>query len=62
MHEQPNTVGVHVRLHQPLLSEIDEYRRDQANLPSRPTAIRQLLQQALARQDEDRGRREVAAA
>jgi metal-responsive CopG/Arc/MetJ family transcriptional regulator len=44
MHEQ---LGVHVRLHEPLLSEIDDFRRDEVDLPTRPEAIRRLLQQAV---------------
>jgi len=52
MHERPNTAGVHVRLQQPLLSEIEDFRRSEIDLPTRPEAIRRLLQQAvLARQD-----------
>jgi hypothetical protein len=32
---------------QPLLEEIEKYRRDQADIPSRPTAVLQLVQQAI---------------
>lgn len=52
MHDQTNTAGVHVILHQPLLGQIDEYRRRRPNPPSRPDAIRQLAQLGL-RQDGD---------
>ena len=63
MHEQPNTAGVHVRLHQPLLSEIQNFRRAEIDLPSLPEAIRRLAKQGLTHQDEDAGaaRRAVSA-
>jgi metal-responsive CopG/Arc/MetJ family transcriptional regulator len=51
MHEQQNTAGVHVRLHQPLLTDVDEFRRSERDCPTRPEAIRRLVQLALARQD-----------
>ena len=48
MHEQPNdAAGVHVRLQQPLLSEIDNRRREERDVPTRPEMIRRLLEQAM---------------
>jgi metal-responsive CopG/Arc/MetJ family transcriptional regulator len=38
---------VQVRLHQKLLQAIENWRRGQESLPSRPEAIRQLVKQAL---------------
>ncbi|HMA72137.1 MAG TPA: hypothetical protein VKP67_11700 [Xanthobacteraceae bacterium] len=43
----PRTTGpgvqVIVRLHQPMLGSIDEWRKNQEGAPSRPEAIRRLL-------------------
>jgi hypothetical protein len=61
MDERPITAGVHVRLQQPLLSEIQDFRRSEIDLPTLPEAIRRLVQQALARQDDGTGNDEVAA-
>ena len=41
------TKAIHVVVKQPLLEEIEKFRRRQAVIPSRPTAVRQLLQQAV---------------
>jgi metal-responsive CopG/Arc/MetJ family transcriptional regulator len=51
MHDQQNTAGVHVRLQQALLSEIENFRRREIDLPTRPEAIRRLLQRAIAREE-----------
>ena len=61
MHEQPSSAGVHVRLQGPLLSDVDEFRRSERDCPTRPEAIRRLLQLALARQDGGNSNGEVAA-
>ena len=39
--------AVNVRLERSFLSVLDNWRRNQADLPSRPEAIRRLLEQAL---------------
>ena len=52
MHQQNGTTGVHVRLQQTLLTQIDEYRRRQAHLPTRPQAIRDLVEQAMSGQEQ----------
>jgi hypothetical protein len=41
------TMPVQVRLHQNLLEAIENWRREQESIPSRPEAIRRLLQQRL---------------
>lgn len=41
-------VPVQVRLKETLLETIDAWRRRQADLPTRPEAIRRLIEQALA--------------
>jgi hypothetical protein len=38
---------IHLRLQQPLFEEIEKFRRGEADIPSRPTAVRRLLQQAV---------------
>lgn len=54
--------SIHLRPHDELLREIDEFRRRKANPPSRPKAVEELVQQALtARQDVGTGNGEVAA-
>jgi hypothetical protein len=66
MRKRPATEinGMHIRgLGDELLHALDEFRRSEPDLPSRPKAACRLLQQALARQDEEASdaRREVAA-
>jgi hypothetical protein len=39
--------SIHLRPHDELLRELDKYRRAQANPPSRPKAVEQLLEEAL---------------
>jgi hypothetical protein len=39
--------AINVVVKQPLLDEIERFRRGQAVIPSRPAAVRQLLQQAV---------------
>jgi hypothetical protein len=41
-------VPVMVRCHRPMLTKIDAWRRGQTDLPSRPEAIRRLIEQALS--------------
>jgi hypothetical protein len=60
MEERPNTAGVHVRLHQPLLTEIQDFRRSEIDLPSLPEALRRLAKVALARQAESTSNGEAA--
>lgn len=40
--------AVNVRLKRNFLEKLDNWRRNQADLPSRPEAIRRLLEKALA--------------
>jgi hypothetical protein len=47
-HEPQRGTPVQVRLQQKLLEAIENWRRGQASIPSRPEAIRRLLQQSLA--------------
>jgi hypothetical protein len=57
--------SIHVRLSRKQLAALDEYRRDQLDLPSKPEALRRALQQAIAARQEDEAgdaHREVAAA
>jgi metal-responsive CopG/Arc/MetJ family transcriptional regulator len=46
--ESQRGTPVQVRLHQKLLEAIENWRREQESIPSRPEAIRRLLQQSLA--------------
>jgi hypothetical protein len=47
-HEPQRGTPVQVRLHQKLLQAIENWRRGQESIPSRPEAIRRLLQESLA--------------
>jgi len=50
MHEQKSadgTNGIHVRLENELLHAVERFRREQTDIPTRPEAIRRLLQKAL---------------
>jgi hypothetical protein len=38
--------SIHLRIQQPLFDEIEEFRRGQVIIPSRPAAVLQLLQEA----------------
>jgi hypothetical protein len=38
---------VHIRFHDDLLTKLDDYRRQQRDLPSRSEAVRRLVEQAL---------------
>jgi hypothetical protein len=40
--------GIHVRVRDELLDAIDEFRRNERDIPTRPNAIHQLLKEALA--------------
>jgi metal-responsive CopG/Arc/MetJ family transcriptional regulator len=40
--------SIHLTIQQPLFEEIDNFRRAQAGIPSRPQAIRDLVERALA--------------
>jgi metal-responsive CopG/Arc/MetJ family transcriptional regulator len=52
-----NTNGIHVRLPNRLLREIEHFRRRETDIPTRPEAVRRLVQQAVtARQEEAEGR------
>jgi metal-responsive CopG/Arc/MetJ family transcriptional regulator len=44
----PSAESIHVRLQNKLLRAIEDFRRSQADIPTRPEAIRRLLQQAIA--------------
>jgi metal-responsive CopG/Arc/MetJ family transcriptional regulator len=46
--EPQRGMPVQVRLQQKLLEAIENWRREQESIPSRPEAIRRLLQQSLA--------------
>jgi hypothetical protein len=47
------TESIHIRPYDELVDRLDKYRRAQANPPSRPKAVEQLLEEALtARQAE----------
>jgi len=48
-----STKGIHVRLPKKVLDEIEGFRRGEADIPSRPGAVRRLVEEALsARQEE----------
>jgi metal-responsive CopG/Arc/MetJ family transcriptional regulator len=47
------TNGIHVRLQNELLRAIESFRRSEPDIPTRPEAVRRLLQQAMkARQEK----------
>jgi len=50
---RPLAENIHVRLRNELLRAIDDFRRSEADIPSKPEAVRRLLLQAVtARQEE----------
>jgi hypothetical protein len=51
MHQQTPTVSglaIQVRLQNDLVSAIEDFRRNQADIPTRPEAIRRLIRRAIA--------------
>jgi metal-responsive CopG/Arc/MetJ family transcriptional regulator len=48
---------VQVRLRDELLDELDEFRRNEADIPTRQKAIRQLLKEALAARQRRAGKK-----
>ena len=48
---RPLAENIHVRLQDELLRAIDVFRRSEVDLPTRPEAVRRLLQQAMTRQE-----------
>lgn len=58
---RPKTTGtgtlIGIRLHEPELEEIDEWRRRQEDIPSRPEALRRLYKQGLVAETVQNGRR-----
>ena len=52
---------VQVRMPQDLRRAIEDFRRQEPDIPTRPEAIRRLLKLAVARQDGGTGNGEVAA-
>jgi hypothetical protein len=50
---RPLAENIHVRLRNELLRAIEDFRRSEADIPSKPEAVRRLLRQAVtARQEE----------
>ena len=50
---RPLAENIHVRLQNELLHAIEDFRRSEADIPSKPEAVRRLLLQAVtARQEE----------
>ena len=50
---RPLAENIHVRLQNELLHAIDDFRRSEADIPSKPEAVRRLLREAVtARQEE----------
>jgi hypothetical protein len=50
---RPLAENIHVRLRNELLRAIEDFRRSEADIPSKPEAVRRLLLQAVtARQEE----------
>lgn len=47
-----DTEAVNVRLERALLQAVDDWRRDQPDVPTRPEAIRRLIQRQIKAQDE----------
>ena len=53
--------SIHVRLSREQLAALDEYRRGQPDLPTKPEALRRTLQHAIAaREDEQVGHKAAA--
>jgi hypothetical protein len=51
-----NTNGIHVRVRNELLSAIEDFRRSEADIPTRPEAVRRLVEQAVTAREEAEGR------
>ncbi|WP_158964506.1 ribbon-helix-helix domain-containing protein [Chachezhania sediminis] len=45
-----NTAPVTIRMDQDMLKAIDDYRREQADLPSRPEVVRRVMEEWMAAQ------------
>jgi hypothetical protein len=56
---RPGKIGtlIGVRLQANILARIDEWRKSQPDLPTRPEAIRQLVEKGLAPPAQPRGKR-----
>lgn len=57
MHKRSSTDnnGIHVRLRNELLRAIEDFRRSEADIPTRPEAVRRLLEQAVSAREEEVG-------
>ncbi len=54
---QYTTNGIHVRLQDELQRAVENFRRREADIPSKPEAVRRLLRQAVAAHtDANKGR------
>ena len=51
--QQPSA-AVRFQLEGPIFTQVEDWRRSQAKIPSRPDAIRQLLKRALGKAEHDR--------
>ncbi len=47
MHNEYDVTLIHMKIDRPLLNAVDDYRREQAAIPSRAEAMRQLMRRAL---------------
>ena len=50
---RPLPENIHVRLQHELLRAIEDFRRSEADIPSKPEAVRRLLQQAITTHQEE---------
>lgn len=57
----PPNKGTTIRLPEDFWRQIDEWRRRQADLPSRPEALRRLAERALRAEAEERKAQRAAA-
>ena len=57
---RPLAENIHVRLQNELLRAIEDFRRSEADIPSKPEAVRRLLRQAVTARQDGGGNGEVA--
>ena len=50
---RPLAENIHVRLQNELLRAIEDFRRSEADIPSKPEAVRRLLRQAVTTRQEE---------
>jgi hypothetical protein len=54
MHDKYDVSLIHMKIDRPLLKAVDDYRREQATIPSRAEAMRELMRRALDARGESK--------